>query len=497
MVKLLIADRDMNERIGINWLITSYSIPFQQIYEAGSLQDVFHIIENEKPEVICMEIDMIPKEAWDSFKGLIKLYKPILIIMTAEATFERASQGIELHAQDLWVKPQSPDNIKRVLMSSCRTLPVDVSDEATQKNESQVPPVSYRSLFLSQEAAGAANRLMLMQLENPKNNPILLSFLSDYPFHTPPVLLPLSERIVCVFTLNKDQPSYYLKHLGNRLLMEWEKHYSEPMSIVIYETEDPLLSLNQKYLHAKQALEICFFKGYRQISVIKEKVDWRVSDPFLTPEGQRTWIDMLNDADKVKIKEWMYSEFLNLEEPFPEPGLVRTRLASLLAQVRRFMKSYHLDDGKLEVYYHDVFETILYHPILYRIVQDFLLFIYDVLDGAKRHQKAYGLDTIEQAIQYIEKNYTNADLRLEDVSEHVGLSPAYLSSQFTKKRDQSFRQILTDIRIKAARRLLVENKMSVQAVSKQVGFSNSNYFSRIFKEKTTISPNNFKKRKNL
>ena len=497
MVKLLIADRDKNERIGIHWLITSYSLPFQQVYEAGSIPEVFHIIEYEKPDVICMEIDMIPKEAWDSFKGLIKLNKPTLIVMTAEATFERASQGIELHAHDLWVKPQSPDNIKRVLMSCCRTLPVDVSNEVERKKESQVPLVSYRSLFLSQEAAGAANRLMLIQLENPKNNPILLSFLSDYTFQTPPHLLPLSEMIACVFTFNKEQPLHYLKHLGNRLLMEWEERYSEPMSIVIYDTEDPLLSLNQKYLHAKQALEICFFKGYRQISVIKEKVDWRVIDPFLTPEEQRTWIDMLHDGDKVKTKDWMYSEFLNLEEPFPEPGLLRTRLTSLLAQVRRFMMSYHLDDGELEVYYHSVFETILYHPILYRIVQEFLLFIYDVLDAAKRHQKAYRLDTIEQAIQYIEKNYTNADLKLEDVSEHVGLSPAYLSSLFTKKRDQSFRQILTDIRIKAARRLLTETKMSVQAVSKQVGFSNSNYFSRIFKERTTISPNHFKKRKNL
>lgn len=496
-MKLLIADRDKNERIGIHWLVTSYSIPFQQVHEAGSLSEVFHIIENEKPNVICMELDMIPKEAWDSFKGLIMLYKPTLIVMTAEATFDRASQGIELHAHDLWVKPQSPDNIKSVLMASCRTLPVGVSDDLAQKIETKVPAISYRSLFLSQEAAGEANRLMLIQLENPKKNPVLLSFLSEYPFQTPPVLLPLSEMMVCVFTLNKEQPLNYLKHLGNRLLMEWERRYTEPMAIVIYDSKDPMLSLNQKYLHAKQALEICFFKGYRQISVINEKVDWRVRDPFLTPEEQRTWIDMLNDADKVMIKDWMYREFLNLEEPFPEPGLVRTRLTSLLAQVRRFMKSYQLDEGKLEAYYHQVFETILYHPILYRIVQEFLLFIYDVLDSAKQHQKAYRLDPIEQAIQYIEKNYTNADLRLEEVSEHVGLSPAYLSSLFTKKRNQSFRQILTDIRIKAARRLLTENKMSVQTVSKHVGFANSNYFSRIFKEKTRISPNNFRKRKNL
>lgn len=183
MVKLLIADRDQNERTGIGWLVSSFSIPFDHILLAGSVSEVFHLIEAEVPDVVCIELDMIPKDTWDSFKELTKRYIQKVIVMTAEATFERALQGIELHAYDLWVKPQSPDHIKRVLTQCCKAVS---KTEKKQEPPAQieVPSVSYSSLFVHQETLGANFRLMLMQLENSKEQPILLSFYKNIHLRT-------------------------------------------------------------------------------------------------------------------------------------------------------------------------------------------------------------------------------------------------------------------------------------------------------------------------
>ncbi|MED3998262.1 helix-turn-helix domain-containing protein [Peribacillus frigoritolerans] len=498
MVKLLIADRDQNERTGIGWLVSSFSIPFDHILLAGSVSEVFHLIEAEVPDVVCIELDMIPKDTWDSFKEVTKRYIQKVIVMTAEATFERALQGIELHAYDLWVKPQSPDHIKRVLTQCCKA--VSKTEEKQEPSaQIEVPSVSYSSLFVHQETLGANFRLMLMQLENSKKQPILLSFLQEYPFKNRPVVLPLSDMIVSVFSFDNQQPQplKQLKHIGNRILTEWEEQFSEPMSLVLYDTNDPLLSLNEKYLHAKQALEIRFFKGYRQLSVIEDKVNWVMIDPFLSPSEQREWIDMLNEGDRDKIKQWMYKEFLNKEDPYPEPGLLRTRLTSLLAQVRRFMKSFYLDDGMLERRYHQVFESILYNPILYRIVQELLLFLYEVLDRANNNRENARTNVIEQAIRYIEEHFTNPELRLEDVANQVNRSPAYFSSLLTKKHGSSFRQLLTKTRINEAQRLLIDTKLSIQDVADKTGFINANYFSKIFKEKTGTTPRSFRNRKKV
>ncbi|PLR78780.1 AraC family transcriptional regulator [Bacillus sp. V3-13] len=496
MVKLLIGDRDQNERTGIGWLLSSYSIPFDHVLTAGSVSEVFDIIEAELPDVICIELDMISKDSWDSFKELIKRYRTKVIVMTAEATFERALQGIELHAFDLWVKPHSPDHIKRVLTHCCKAAS-EVEKKQKPSAQTEESSISYRCLFVHEETPDVNYRLMLMQLENPKKLPLLLSFLQEYPFQYQPVLLPLSDMIVSVFSFANKLPFTHLKQTGNRILTEWEERFSEPISLVLYDSDDPFLSLNEKYLRAKQGLELRFFKGYRQLSVIEDKVDWVMIDPFLTPSEQREWIHMLNEDDRKKIKQWMYKEFLNMKEPYPEPGLLRTRLTSLLAQVRRFMKSFYLDEGTLEVRYHQIFETILYNPILYRIVQELLLFLYEVLDRAATHQEHARTDVIEQGIQYIEQHFDNPGLKLEDVANHVDRSPAYFSSLLTKKQGISFRQLLTKNRIKKAQRLLLETKISIQDVAEQTGFINANYFSKIFKEQTGITPRAFRDRKKV
>jgi len=496
MTTLLIADRDANERTGISWLVSSYAIPFERVVTAGSVSEVAQLLDTDMPAVICLELDMIPADSWDRIKLLVKQYKPIVIVTTAEATFERAMQGIELQAAELWVKPQPPDQIRRVLTRCCRAA-ADVRDAAAPSEEPKQTTISYRSLFLPQETPGGHFQLLLLQLENPKKHPHLLSFLDDFPFGKAPVLLPLSDLIVCVFTMTSAEPVGSLQELGKRILAEWEAVQSEPLSLVVYGARDPSLPLNEKYRHARQALEIRFFKGYRQVSVVRDRVDWEMIDPFLTPAEQRTWVEMLNDADREQIKQWMYREFLNKREPYPEPGLLRTRLTSILAQVRRYMKSCCLDSGELEERYHAVFETILYNPILYRIVQEFLLFLYEVLDSAKASEVNARADVIEQALRFMEEHYHEPHLRLEDVARHVDRSPAYFSTLLTKRQGSSFRQLLTAIRVKEAQRLLLDTNWTVKEIAEKTGFGNVNYFSKIFKEKTGTTPRSFRNRKKI
>jgi YesN/AraC family two-component response regulator len=494
MTTLLIADRDANERTGISWLVSTCAIPFDEVVTAGTASELFRVLEGTRPDVVCVELDMVSKEQWERLKMLTSQYRPTVIVTTAEATFERAVQGIELHAIDLWVKPQTPEHIRRVLTRCCqdRTVARKASEVQTDHYGSAV---SYRSLFLPLETPGRGLQLMLLQLEETARHGDLLTFLETYPFRDKPALLPLSDVIVCLFDLKNEAPLASLLEVGKRLLMDWEAQHSESLSLVLYDAEDQMLSLHQKYRYAVEALDIRFFKGYRQISVVENKVNWAVIDPFLTPAEQRAWIGMLHDGDREQVKQWMYRQFLHKEEPYPEPGLLRIRLTSILAQVRRFMKSHCLDEGALEDWYHRVFDTILYTPVLYRIVQELLLFIYELLDSATTNREGARLDIIEQAIRYLEENYARADLRLEEAARHVDRSPAYFSSLLSKRQGVSFRQMLTTIRLREAERLLLETRLSIQEVAERTGFVNANYFSKIFKEKRGTTPRSFRNQK--
>jgi two-component system, response regulator YesN len=158
MPSIMIADRDPNERSGISWLLSSWAVPYDQIYKAGTMEEVFQVLENHVPDVLCIELDMVPRSSWERLKLLVEQYRPIVIVMTAEATFEKAMLGIELHARDLWLKPQTPEAIRRVLTRYCQEKREETNRHQEVKNQGSQPERS-RVICSRSGAAIRANPL--------------------------------------------------------------------------------------------------------------------------------------------------------------------------------------------------------------------------------------------------------------------------------------------------------------------------------------------------
>jgi two-component system response regulator YesN len=98
---------------------------------------------------------------------------------------------------------------------------------------------------------------------------------------------------------------------------------------------------------------------------------------------------------------------------------------------------------------------------------------------------------ILRAKQFINKNFCN-NISLEVVSEHIGLSPSYFSSLFSRATGESFIDYVTNLRINLAKQLLKSSKYKIYEISEMVGYDNTHYFSRIFKKNVGVSPLDFK-----
>lgn len=105
---------------------------------------------------------------------------------------------------------------------------------------------------------------------------------------------------------------------------------------------------------------------------------------------------------------------------------------------------------------------------------------------AKRCHRLIGI-----AKSYIDANF-HRDISLEEVSRATGLSPQYFSRFFKEETGENFIDYLTRVRITEAKRLLKDQKLSIKEVSYQVGYNDPNYFSKIFKKVTGLSPSGFK-----
>lgn len=93
---------------------------------------------------------------------------------------------------------------------------------------------------------------------------------------------------------------------------------------------------------------------------------------------------------------------------------------------------------------------------------------------------------VNKGILCILKMY-NQNISLEDIARLVGISPFYLSRLLKQELDQTFVEILTEVRITAALKLLRNTSKTIREISEEVGYLNTNYFYKVFKKQTGMT----------
>ena len=92
-----------------------------------------------------------------------------------------------------------------------------------------------------------------------------------------------------------------------------------------------------------------------------------------------------------------------------------------------------------------------------------------------------------KAMAYIHEHY-GEPIGREDIAGCVGVSEGYLSRSFIAETGLSLIHYLTRYRIQQAKQLLAGSHKSVTEIAMEVGFSDSNYFSRVFRQEVGKSP---------
>ncbi len=96
-------------------------------------------------------------------------------------------------------------------------------------------------------------------------------------------------------------------------------------------------------------------------------------------------------------------------------------------------------------------------------------------------------DPLQQAINYINRHISES-ISLSEISRMCYISKYHLCRTFKEKTGVTVMEYILQTRIILAQELLQKGELSVTQISNACGFSSPSYFSRIFKEKTGISP---------
>ena len=94
--------------------------------------------------------------------------------------------------------------------------------------------------------------------------------------------------------------------------------------------------------------------------------------------------------------------------------------------------------------------------------------------------------------RFIDNNY-HRKITLDSLSENCSLSKYYLSHKFTDLYGKSPIAYLNEVRLAAARDLLLTTNHSIEEIASNTGFSSPSYFSQSFQKFYRESPQHFRK----
>ncbi len=118
-----------------------------------------------------------------------------------------------------------------------------------------------------------------------------------------------------------------------------------------------------------------------------------------------------------------------------------------------------------------------------------LSFIKNSDNNAPKHD-----NTFEKFIDYVDNHYRDFDISLQKVADTFSYTEKYLSHLFKKNMNISFKTYINDLRIQYAYILIENGETSITDIARLCGYSDSHYFSKVFKKIRGISPTEYIKK---
>lgn len=109
----------------------------------------------------------------------------------------------------------------------------------------------------------------------------------------------------------------------------------------------------------------------------------------------------------------------------------------------------------------------------------------------QNHPNRYEQELVFSVLKYIESHYKNGTLA--EISAQLKQPAYFISRLLSKHAGGNFKELLQQRKLQQAAYLLTQTQLSTEAVLDAVGYDNSSYFHRKFREKYGCTPKDYRK----
>jgi two-component system, response regulator YesN len=307
----------------------------------------------------------------------------------------------------------------------------------------------------------------------------------------------VSTSIISIIELPTDADEYKARLYSIGLALDLQQnimeHFNKKVVIGIGKKFEAISDIERSYREAVSALNFEVFneeiRHFGDINVGEENsLQYPIQKEKMLIEKIKmfeigTCRDLIDD-----VFCWIFD---NLGTNVP---LVKTYLVGLVILIIRAAIENYVSDESVQRfvnrnYYGEIYvinDINILKKWFENIVEEILIKVQDF-----HSNKLTGI--VNKTKAYVSSNY-NKDITLEKAAEVVLLSPQHFSKAFKKETGVNFIDYITEFRIERSKEMLNNTNLNVKEISYSVGYNDPNYFFKVFKKATNLTPGEFRLR---
>jgi len=246
-----------------------------------------------------------------------------------------------------------------------------------------------------------------------------------------------------------------------------------------------LEDLYQRYEESKAAAEELFFAGEEAILFYDELPQTSTAIPLIEPLIKELDIS-ITKGNSEAAKEHIVRFFQQAHQEHVLPRLIRSSTVHILSTLEQQFSSV-IGHSQPELLMIDHWKSIAELRTLEAVsayLTDYCLRLGTIIGAKEGDRNAL---VVQKIMDYIQEHFAKA-LTVEQIAQHVYLSPNYVRSLFKEKTGETILNYMTQLRMQKAIQLLKQPKLKIHEISVAVGYENTSYFISVFQKHEGCTP---------
>lgn len=518
MYRILIADDEALEREGLEMMVSRMMGGTFQFIHAENGRKAIQLAEEHRPDIIFMDINMPGIQGLEAIKEILSRHPQTkMILVTAYDYFAYAKEAVALGVKDYILKPAKKEEIVATLQKMVleldqekrkrgeelelkeklsRLLPVVESEFAIMLMLDYVREMDLQQLIHMLDYkwdTGYSMVLSFHQEEKRAGEAFYLRKRNVYEAvksyikpQLPCIVSPMIGSQIALFIpcgQNRLNYSHRVESLewGRRLRQWVEGQFTISIAVGIGAIHEGMEGLRRSYHEAVMVSSdpsaIVTVRHYDDILQVTKQESFTLDD-------EKQLMDALYRLDQEEAVQKFAVMFEKLERSTGgNMEACRNEIIALFLSISRKLSQAGVN-GENVAYFKEV-----HHPDHLRQMAQYRL--QHMISEIKDEREKRNVHMIDRAISFIHEKHKE-DISMEQVAEYVNLSPYYFSKMFKMQVGETFIDYLTGLRINQAKELIHQQEYSLKEICFEIGYKDPNYFSRVFKKVTGVTPTEYR-----